>query len=500
MAIGICLFFQETNSFSPVKTGVAALREEGMLCGEMVGRKFAGTETEVGGALDILDDGKSDIVFLPSLWLMPAGPLTREVLGRFAAEFENALLHLNERLSAVFVSLHGCLAAENHPDATGWFLERLRALAPTIPIVASADFHANVTERMLKHADLIVGYRTYPHSDLRETGRRAALCLKRLLAERLRPKGMRLRLPLIVPTETSQHSAAPMRRVFGRLAAIERETGWPTSCFCPHPWLNVPDFSVALLAYAHGDNVGHTQRLLAEAAQQMWNSRDKLYRSMPDLAEAWRQVEASAPRPVILVDSGDVVLAGAPGDSTAVIRFLDTADTALRCLLHITDPNAVNRMWNESRDKDVRCVVGAQWGREFYTPVELACRLQAVSNASYMASGDYLGGIRVDVGRRMVLRWRQHTLVLAERPDPAADPAFFRSLRIEPREYDVVMVKSHNTFRPAYRSITETIVRAATPGATSPDLRSLPYRPEMRRLYPLSEATFNSGAGDYEQR
>ena len=105
MSIGICVFFQETNSFSPVKTGMGALREGGMLSGEMLGRKFAGTETEIGGALDVLNDGTTNIDFLPSFWLMPAGPLTREAFTRLVAEVESAFLHLPESPSAVFVSL-----------------------------------------------------------------------------------------------------------------------------------------------------------------------------------------------------------------------------------------------------------------------------------------------------------------------------------------------------------------------------------------------------------
>jgi microcystin degradation protein MlrC len=210
-------------------------------------------------------------------------------------------------------------------------------------------------------------------------------------------------------------------------------------------------------------------------------------------------VEQSGQRPVILVDSGDVVLAGAPGDSTAVIRFLDSLDTALKCLLHVTAPRALSLLWEAPRGRETQCTIEPAFGEPSRLPLMLSCRVQTRSEAGYTSSGDYLGGVRIDPGRRLVLRWKGHTLVLAERPDPAHDPEFFRSLGIEPREYDVIVVKSHNTFRPAYRSITETIMRAATPGATNPDLFALPYRSEMRRLYPFSEAAVDAGTGRHEQ-
>ena len=57
----------------------------------------------------------------------------------------------------------------------GELLARLRAVVgPKLPIVASLDLHANVTHRMLREADALVSYRTYPHVDMADTGARVA--------------------------------------------------------------------------------------------------------------------------------------------------------------------------------------------------------------------------------------------------------------------------------------------------------------------------------------
>jgi len=55
-----------------------------------------------------------------------------------------------------------------------------------MPIVASLDLHANVTHRMLREADALVSYRTYPHVDMADTGALAA----ELMARRLRADGV----------------------------------------------------------------------------------------------------------------------------------------------------------------------------------------------------------------------------------------------------------------------------------------------------------------------
>jgi len=339
---------------------------------------------------------------------------------------------------------------------------------------------------MLKHADLIAGYQTYPHSDLRETGRRAARAMLRTLSTDAAPRAVSCKLPMIVPTETSQHSAFPMREVWQRLAAVEERTGLPASCFCPHPWLDAPDSTVVLLAYAPPDQCAETGQALQVAAQELWNSKDELYSPMAGLAQVWQEIESARSRPALLVDSGDVVLAGAPGDSTTVLRFLMESDTSLRCLLHITDPVAAKRLATETLAGVVSMAVGAGLAPAFYKPVELSGELTTCSTAPYTAKGDYARGMLVDAGARAVVRTGNHTVVVTEKPDPAHDPEFFRSLGIAPESHDVIVVKSHNTFRPAYRDISETVFRAATPGVTSPDLSSLPYRHGPQLLHPLA--------------
>jgi len=37
-------------------------------------------------------------------------------------------------------------------------------------LVVSLDLHANVTPQMMKHADALIAYRTYPHVDMADTG------------------------------------------------------------------------------------------------------------------------------------------------------------------------------------------------------------------------------------------------------------------------------------------------------------------------------------------
>ena len=60
-------------------------------------------------------------------------------------------------------------------------------LRPACRSRVALDLHANVTAAMVDNADVIVGFKTYPHIDMYETGEHAARLLFDLLAGRSRP-------------------------------------------------------------------------------------------------------------------------------------------------------------------------------------------------------------------------------------------------------------------------------------------------------------------------
>ena len=81
-------------------------------------------------------------------------------------------------LDAVYLDLHGAMVAEHIDDADGELLRRVRSSsARDLPIVASLDFHANVSPLMVEQASALVAYRTYPHVDMASAGARALRAL-----------------------------------------------------------------------------------------------------------------------------------------------------------------------------------------------------------------------------------------------------------------------------------------------------------------------------------
>ena len=152
--------------------------------GDGMAEATAGVNIAIAGFVEAADD--LDFELAPLLWCNagPSAHVTDDAFERISNRIA-ALARDAGPIDAVYLDLHGAMVTENFEDGEGELLARVRAaIGPDIPLIASLDLHANVTEAMVRHADALVGFRTYPHVDMAETGARTAHLLKRILAGR----------------------------------------------------------------------------------------------------------------------------------------------------------------------------------------------------------------------------------------------------------------------------------------------------------------------------
>src|SRR5262245_10561745 len=191
--IAIGGFQHETNTFAPSKADYAAFEQGGGWPGASFGASlFAavqGANIPAEGAIQALRAAGHQLVGTAWAAASPSAHVTEEafeiITGRLIDELQKA-----EPLDGIYLDLHGAMVSEKFDDGEGEILRRVReAVGPRVPVVASLDLHANVTAAMMRLADGMVAYRTYPHVDMAETGARAAQLLDRMLREGRRPVG-----------------------------------------------------------------------------------------------------------------------------------------------------------------------------------------------------------------------------------------------------------------------------------------------------------------------
>src|SRR5262249_3414851 len=166
-------------NFSPIRT---YYEDFSPVFGEAVLDRHRGKLTEMGGFIDTLSQAGALIEPICAAWAITANRLVRRDLNRLTGEFL-ARLRPIDRPQALLFALHGAQTAGSADDTEGYLLRLAReALGPEIPIVVTLDLHANVTRAMVAHATAIVGYQTYPHIDMFETGVRAARLALRVVS------------------------------------------------------------------------------------------------------------------------------------------------------------------------------------------------------------------------------------------------------------------------------------------------------------------------------
>ena len=163
--------------------------------------------------------------------------------------------------------------------------------------------------------------------------------------------------------------------------------------------------------------------------------------------------------------------------------------------LFLVDPEAVQLAIEAGVGNTFTASIGSKFDRRNSRPVPVTARVRLMSDGRWTPWGrGYNPGIEVSMGRAAVLEIGSVTVLVAERPTMTVDPALFRSHGIEPLRMKIVVVKSPNGFRAEYEPIAKRIFLLDTPGVSSANLLSLPFRKIPRPMYPFDEVQFTSRA------
>src|SRR4051794_5304946 len=197
MRIAIAGFMHESNTFNPLRTDRAAFAAQSLLFGPALLDEWRDAHHEVGGFLEAAAVEGFEPLPIVMAWATPAGPVADTVLEEITGHLIEEVRR--QRPDGLLLALHGAMVAQSYPDADGEVLSRLRrALGPELPIVITLDLHGNLSQRLIDHCDAAVAYRTNPHVDQRECGRRAASLLLRMLRGEVRPRQALAKPPVIV--------------------------------------------------------------------------------------------------------------------------------------------------------------------------------------------------------------------------------------------------------------------------------------------------------------
>lgn len=470
---------QETATFNPARTHYDDFR---IHFGDDILRAYRGTKTELAGAIDTFEAcGNIDIVPTMAAAAVSGGPIVTADLDRLLRELVEAIAKQG-RVDGAYLCFHGAMAGEDEGDPEGQVLGRIRRVLGRIPIVVSLDLHAVLTDRLVELADVLVPFHTYPHIDQYETGQRAAGNLLKLLTGAVKPTTARVKLPMLVRGDELLTATGKYGEAIRMCQAIEAAPGGlAAGVIIGNAFTDVPDLQSNVLVTTDND-VERARREAEGIARFMWQHRRLFVAQLNSLDEALRLANG-AQGLTVFSDAADATASGAAGDSNAILRgFLDSRFPK-RSLVPIVDAPAADRAWAAGVGTTIKVSLGGTRDPGRFTPLEVTAVVKSLADGNFR----YEDGTMARAGRVAVLGVGNIDVLVSERSVYVVGRNVFLAHGLDPHSYDVVVVKSPNGFRTHYESIAARIVPVDVPGATSANLKSLPYRNCVRPIFPLDE-------------
>lgn len=490
MRIAIGQLWQESNTFNPIATTRADFEQFGILRGAELVERMADTN-ELGGFIQSLRrwPEQPEIVGLVRLPAWPSGAATADTFAWIRQEMMDAL-HRALPVDAVLLALHGAMVAEQTPDVEGEVLHAFRTLlGPSVPLVATLDLHANITERMVRAADALVLYHTSPHIDVFETGQRGAAVLRRILVEGARPITAFAKIPLVVPAEraNTQDPASISHALRERLQALERQPGILCAGLATvQPWLDIPELGSAVVIVSEGDGE-LAVRPCQEIAAEVWQRRREY---LPELVSAADGVRAAYENPdglVVLSDSADATTSGATGDSTAILSEMLKYDWPRPALVTLVDADVVEMARQRGMNAEMTTELGGKRARHFAQSLRVTARIHNLFEARFLLSGHLARNLPIDMGWSAVLQCGQIYIIVTSRSGPHFAPQLFQSAGLDPFAASLLVAKSPCGFRAAYAPHARKIFVVRAPGCAPSDFWNYPYRNIPRPMWPWDE-------------
>jgi Uncharacterized conserved protein len=481
------MFKHETNTFSPLPT---EYRDFGPAGGPLVGPDAEAAYRDSGysmaGLLKAAREAGAEVEIPLAARALPSGPVADAAFEKIMDSLCSTLGRT--KFDAILLDLHGAMVTQSHTDGEGEILARLRAVAPGIPIAIALDFHGTITQRMVDHCDVVVGYKTYPHLDMVETGYEAGKLLLDGLRDGRRPSTAFARAPLLTSMLRQVTGQAPMSDLMAMARAAEKGCVHSVSVFGGFPLSDTPHTGLTVTAVTSGER-SDAQRICQEICAEAMNRKEQFTAAYEPLPDSIARAKAMPEGPVLLIDHADNCHSGGTQDSMTVIA--EALEQGLTNILAgpICDPGAVATLVDAGVGATVTLPVGgkasfAAVGRS-NPPVTLTGVVRTISDGSFTVTGPLFTGMQVKMGRTVLLDTGSMQIVVSEDRFEAMDFAMFRILGIDESRFHYIVLKSKVQYKPTFGSIAREVVECNGIGVASLDFDCFEYQHLTRPIYPL---------------
>lgn len=488
MKLVLAMVKHETNTFSPIVTDFARFESWGLYTGQAAIDAYAKTNMPLGVYLKLAREYGAEVVLPMAAEAMPGGLVTADAYRRLCDPILEAV---KAGCDGCLLDLHGAMVAEGTEDGEGTLLERIRQIAPDLPIAVTLDLHCNLTKKMVENCTGLIGYKTYPHVDMDVVAEQVGRVVMDFIAGKRPKPAMALRqLPLLSQTLCQGTDDEPMKSAI-QACVDEEAKGLPAaSVFGGFAMADIRDAGTTVIT------IGNDQKQADAAADaiaaRVWDKRDLHIYQHRDLAETVARAKKITNGPVILLDHADNCGSGGTQDVMMVIEEVLKQGLEDVAVGAVWDPEAVQIMQAAGVGATVTLELGGKSempslklkGR----PLKLTGRVRTITDGEWIVRGPMYNGYKVMMGPTAVLEveGRMQIVVVSRHHEPW-DTGVFRSVGIEPEHKRYLLLKSRIHYRAGFAPLAKATFTLDGEGVTTSDNRIIPYKNVRRPIYPLDK-------------
>ncbi|MEQ9641558.1 MAG: M81 family metallopeptidase [Alphaproteobacteria bacterium] len=487
MRVAIAGFWLESVTFLPDTTGYQDF-ERRALRGDDVIARMSGTATSQGGMIDVLGEAGCELVGLIEAGAGAAAAASDDAYERYLGEIVERLQALNGNVDAVGIHLHGALATPTNRKADAGVLGAIRnAVGPDVAIACPMDYHANLAPESLAAADVVTGYRYSPHTDMWETGARAARLLLGKLNGEIDPVLALAKPNVVLPSVFSATRLHPLDELVAAAEAAPSTTPGLLDCslFGGFAYADTPDTGMSALAVADGD-ADLAQRWVDGMAARCRELRDRLFmrEMIHDVAggvDRALAVAARADKPVCILEHADRM-----NDSTYVLRELIRRNAQRAYAPFMCDPALASAAVAAGAGTTLDMAMFGRSSPQSGGPIQASAEVLRAGPLTFAITGPLMTGVTLNAGDAALLRIGGVLVSVISTQWSAIDLDCFTQFDLKPGDFDVILLRSKTHFREIYEPMCAEVVIVDTPDWGPAELATLPYEYLPAGTYPVS--------------
>ena len=484
-------YSHETNAFGNILVDKQQLLANLKKGKEEYFKAFSGVNCGNGGIIDEAEALGIDLVPTLRAFMIPCGPTLQAVFEEFRDELVDLLwsAHCEKPLDGIALCMHGAGVAEGYPDLEGEILRAIRSkFGSEIPIGIALDLHGNISHEMLQYADIICGYKCYPHVDGYETSRTMLKLLHDMILSGNKYGKSLVQLPWHIAPAFGLTLSGPGHEVQQMMKQLVNEEPdlLEATFFHGFPYADVPMCGASVVTCATTQDAA--DRFAKKIADFSWSLRYRFHTKTNSAAEAM-DLAMQAQGPVVINESSDNPGGGTPGDGTHLLREMLERNIPGSCYGFIYDPEVAAQAISAGIGSRIDCTLGAKHDKFHGEPLTLKdVYVKTISDGFFIQKNPMGKGERSSLGATVLLVAGNVKIVVCSNRVQTKDDAPFYLAGIDWRSERILALKSSHHFRGWWQDQVETIITCDSPGVHSADLTSFDFKHLNREYFPFKNA------------